>query len=101
MDTVRIARDMGTVSSLLPEGVSDMKDAPFTWFDAVKIALTILSFDELASDERPPRRMWLNGDQLKEWFDGVKRRREAKYGSASKPIEDPVDNAAAASLLVE
>lgn len=95
---MRIARDFGTVAELLPDGVQDMRDCPHVLFSAVRNALVVLSFDELPADERPPRRIWNDGEQLKEWFDEINRRREEKPGAE---IEDPVDNQAASSLLAE
>ena len=103
MDTVRIARDFGTVAELLPDGFTDLRDMPHVFFEALRSALVVLSFDELLEDERPPRRIWNDGDQLGEWFKDVKRRREEKYGGGKQgpgPIEDPVENEAARSLIV-
>lgn len=62
-------------------------------------ALVYLSFDELPKDERPPKRIWTDGEALKAWFDRVEQDRERK--AQGKEIEDPVDNAAAAGLIVE
>lgn len=95
---MRIARDLGGVSGLLPEGCR-LDDVPYLWFDAVRFGLMVLSFDELATDERPPKRIWRDGDALHEWFEMVKERRTAQ--TSGKHIEDPVDNAAAAALIVE
>lgn len=79
-----------------------MRNVPYILMDGIKFALMVLSFDELPSDERPPRRIWENGKALTEWFDDVKKRRDEQYGKSGKgPIEDPVDNAAAAHLIVE
>lgn len=92
------------MSTLLPEGSTSLRDVPYLWLDAVRFALVVLSFDELPSDERPPRRIWRDGERLKEWFDAVNKRREEKYGGdggGSREIEDPVDNHAAHSLVVE
>lgn len=100
MDTVRIARDFGTVAELLPDGFDDLRDVPHVFFEAVKHALVIVSFDELAEDERPPRRIWNDGEQLRSWFEDVKAKRAEKYGGKGPgPIEDPVDNDAAKLLL--
>lgn len=58
-----------------------------------------LSFEELPKDERPPKNIWLDGKKLEEWFKAVddKRKREME----GKGIDDPVENDAAKSLLVE
>jgi hypothetical protein len=60
----------------------------------------VISFDELADDERPPRRIWLDSERMDEWFKDVRRRRTEKYGGKSREIEDPVANDAARGLLV-
>lgn len=62
-----------------------------------------LAWEELPKDERPPKRIWLDGEDLQGWFKEVERRREEKYGkdsSGSSEIEDPVENDAARSLVV-
>jgi hypothetical protein len=88
------------VAELLPDGCEDLRDCPHLLFDAIRSALVILSFDELTEDERPPKAIWTDGEKLKAWFDGIKRRREEKYGAKGPgPIEDPVENKAARSLL--
>jgi hypothetical protein len=101
IDTVRIARDFGTIDELLPDGVQDVRDCPHVWFEAIRSALVFLSFDELPKDERPPRRIWLDGEQLKLWFDDVERKREERYSNKGPgPIDDPVQNQAAKDLIV-
>lgn len=62
-----------------------------------------ISFDELPSDERPPRRIWLDDDALTAHFQRVERDREAKYGGGDSagPIEDPVSNDAAKLLIAD
>lgn len=98
MDTVRLARDFGTVRELYPDGVDSLWDLPHPLFDAIRMASIFLSFEELPKDEQPPRRIWDDGDKLKEWFEEVERKRKAKYDSdgaiSDRPIEDPVENAA-------
>lgn len=100
LDTLRVARDHGTLDDLLPPGVG-LNDCPFTIFDAIRLGGIFLAWDELPADERPPRRIWLNGDALKGWFDMVNKRREEKYGGkGGGAIEDPVQNDAAKGLIV-
>lgn len=70
---------------------------PHTHIDAVVTGLTFLSWLELEKEEQPPRRIWFDGDRIKEHFKAVEKRREEKYGSGDgKPprgeIEDPVSN---------
>jgi hypothetical protein len=98
---VRIARDFGTVAQLLPDGIADVRDCPHTLFSAIRAALMVIGFDELDEDERPPRRIWLDNDRLADWFKEVRRRRKEKYSAKEPgPIDDPVENDAARSLLV-
>lgn len=83
-----------------------MRDCPYTVFEAIRVGGIFVSWDELDEDERPPKRIWLDGDRLEEWWLHVKRRREEKYGSGGSSsswdtsIEDPVENSAARSLIV-
>lgn len=42
------------------------------------MALHFLSFEELPLKERPPKKMWLDPDKMKLWFDEVKANREAE-----------------------
>lgn len=66
--------------------------------EAIRLASVFLSFEELPRDEQPPRRIWLDQEQLRGWFDDVERRRDGRYGA--RAIEDPVDNLAAQGLIV-
>lgn len=97
LDTVRLARDFGDVSQLLPDGINHFTDLPHTIFDAIRAAAIILSFEELPQDEQPPRRIWLDGDKLAAFMDDVRAKRRRDLGG--NDIEDPVDNQAAADLL--
>lgn len=104
IDTVRLARDMGTVSQLLPDWVSDVMDAPYVLFDAIRTALIFLSFEELPQEEQPPRRIWLDGERLRDWFRQVKRKREdrmrSESGNSSYETSEMEENDAARQLLV-
>jgi hypothetical protein len=71
VDTVRIARDFGTVAELLPDGIEDVRDSRTSSRRSAPRCV-ILSFDELPEDERPPRRIWNDGEKL-----AVVRRRRA------------------------
>lgn len=97
---MRIARDLGGVASLFPEGVSQLSDAPYTLHQAITLGLQFLGFLEMQKDERPPRGIWLDVDRLEEHFRAVERRREEKYGGKDDEIENPVRNEAAAGLIV-
>lgn len=106
MDTLRIAKEHGDLDALLPTGVQGLRDCPYTVFDAIRLGGIFLSFDELPEDERPDKRIWLDGEQLTAWFSDVKRRREEQYGGGGsgkgwdKSIDDPVENEAAKGLIV-
>lgn len=90
---IRIAKSMGDVSSLFPPGITQLADLPHHLGDAISKGLAFISFDELPSDEKPPRKIWLDEEQLSEWFDQVAKRRDEKYGTdSSKEIDDPVQN---------
>lgn len=102
IDTVRLARDLGDVSQLLPPGVETLRDMPHPVFSATRQALIFLSFEELPEDETPRKSIWNDGEALKEHFDRVKVDRKRKYGGdSSSDIEDPVQNEAARALIVD
>lgn len=103
LGAVRIARDMGTVELLLPDGIEDLRDCPFPLFDAIQRGLLILGWEELPRDERPDRSIWDDDEALVTHFERVDAERERKYGSGggSSAIEDPIENPAAAMLIAE
>jgi hypothetical protein len=104
IDTVRLARDMGTVRELFPPWFNELLDLPHPLFEAIRLAFLFLSWEELPDDERPAPRIWLDPKRLKEHFEAVKRKRAREMsGGASdwnRAIEDPVDNEAARGLIV-
>jgi hypothetical protein len=87
------------VSALLPEGVSSLADAPYTLVDAITMGLGFLGFEEHAPEDRPPKRIWQDPERLKAHWAAVRKRWKAG-GGGEQEIEDPVDNAAAAGLIV-
>lgn len=87
MDTVRLARDAGDIAPLFPEGLT-LATLPYTLHDAIKLALYWLSFDELPSDERPPRDIWMDGEAMSDHWRKVERDRKAKYGDDSGAAVD-------------
>jgi hypothetical protein len=100
---VRLARDLGTVSALLPEGITHLADLPYRLFYAIHSALTYLGFEEMPKEERPPKRIWQDDKALRAHFAQVERERERKYGNGgggSQAVDDPVHNDAADSLIV-
>lgn len=76
--TVRMARDIGDISSLFPPGITRLADMPFTLHDAIFSALSFLTFDELPEKERPPKHIWLNGKKMTAHWAEVKRARKAE-----------------------
>jgi hypothetical protein len=99
LETVRLARDFGPVSSLFPPGFDDLRDLPHALFHAIRLAGTFLTFEDLEERDRPPKRIWLDGERLRDWFDEVRRRRTAEARGESREIEDPVQNQAALDLI--
>jgi hypothetical protein len=88
------------VSTLFPEGVRSLVDLPWMLFEAIVNGLQFLAFEELPDEERPKRGIWLDQDKMRAHFKAVKKQREEKYGTDSKPareIDDPVENDAAKS----
>jgi hypothetical protein len=53
----------------------------------------VLSFYELPSEDRPPKRIWNDGERLDWWWAEVKKRHDARMRGEEREIEDPVDNA--------
>lgn len=86
------------MSQLFPPDIHELADLPHHIFDAIRAAHIYLSFEELPEDERPPKRIWRDGDKMAEFFDGVRRRRNE--GSSQHVIDDPVQNEAARNLIV-
>jgi hypothetical protein len=79
LDTVRIARDCGDISSLFPEGITRLWDLPYTIFNAIKFALSVLTWREnLKAEEIPPKHIWLDNDRMEAWWREVKANREAE-----------------------
>lgn len=100
LDTVRIARDFGTVSELYPPGITDLRELPSHWFDAIRQAIVFLGFEELEKEERPPKSIWLDKDKLSAHFGRVEELRKEKYDvDGGGEIEEPVENDAARALI--
>lgn len=69
--------------------------------DAIVVGIRYLSWEELPSEERPPRGIYLDNEKLKAHFKKVEKAREEKYGGkdgSNREIEDPVENDAAKAL---
>jgi hypothetical protein len=79
LGTVRLARDIGDISSLFPPGVTSVTDLPFTLYEAMRAALYFLSFETVPDPEdRPPKHIWLDGDRLTQWWNEVADRRQQR-----------------------
>lgn len=87
------------MSQLFPPEVENVRDLPWRWFEAIRMAMFFISFDELSEDERPPKRIWLDTEALQAWFDGVKRKRERESGGDSTMEGESVQNKAASVLV--
>lgn len=88
------------MSLLYPPGISQAGDLPYHLHDAIAKGLAFVAFDELPSEEHPPKEIWLDTDKLTDWFKAVEKRRDEKYGGkGNKEIEDAVENDAARSLI--
>jgi hypothetical protein len=104
---VRLARDLGDLSLLLPDGVHDIYDMPYPLFEAIRLALIFLNYEELPSEEQPPRSIWFENDEMRKHWKAVERMRKKKYGGAAdddigdEPIVGPVSENAAMKELID
>lgn len=90
------------MSELYPPGITDLREIPYPWFDAIRKAIVFLSFEELEKEERPPKSIWMDEKALSAHFTWVEARRKEKYDvDGGGEIEEPVENEAARNLLVE
>ena len=77
LDTVRIARDCGDISSLFPEGVTRLWDLPHTIHRAIRMALYFISFENIMhKEDKPPKHIWLDSERMEAWWAAVDERRE-------------------------
>lgn len=84
---MRIARALGDVSGLLPDGITQLADCPFTLHRAVCDALRVLSYEEFPVAERPPRHIWQDPERLNDWWSKVDAERTAKFS-----LDDTTDD---------
>lgn len=87
-----MARDCGDISSLFPPGVTRLWDLPYTIHSAIRMALYFIGFEEYRESERPPKRIWLDADKMKQWWQDVKAAREEE-GKGNGAINDMPQNA--------
>jgi hypothetical protein len=86
LDTVRMARDCGDISSLFPPGITHLWQLPHTIHTAIRSALYFLTFDELPyPEDRPPKRIWLDSEKMADWWRAVKERRTGDQEVAEMP----------------
>lgn len=77
---MRIVRDTGNVSLLLPQGIDHIADAPYTLHHAILQGLRWNKIRELPPDEQPPKRIWLDDEKMADWWQEVDAKRREKYG---------------------
>lgn len=58
-----------------------------------------LSFDELAEDERPPKKIWLDTEAMESHFAAVKAKREREVKGDTTLEGESVQNKAARDLV--
>lgn len=100
MDTVRLARELGDVSGLLPTGIATLREIPHPLLEAIKAALIFLSFEELQAEDRPARSIWTNTELLNAHFDAVRRRHETQYGGGGREASEERRNSALDLMVV-
>ncbi len=99
LNLVRVARDLGDISSLFPPGIERLFDLPYTIHNAIVNALGFLGFEDLPPKERPPKKIWLDGKKMKAWFAEVDAKRKAEMeGHGDQPAM--TDNALKDRLLI-
>lgn len=99
MDTVRLARDLGDVSGLLPTGISRLRDIPHQLLASIKAALIFLSWEEnLPKEEIPPRSIWTDMEALNTHFGELARKRKARFDG--RDPDDEKRNSAVDMLIV-
>lgn len=77
-----MAKELGNIAFLLPEGASSVLDAPADLVRAIQFSTRVLAWQEdLLEEEMPPKWMWLYEDELTPWFEEVMRNRKAKFST--------------------
>lgn len=89
------------MSQLLPDGIAHLADLPWPLWDALRTALGYLDFDELPSDERPPRHIWAEHDLLRDHFETVKKIRDMKMGGKGDIRDEEIDGEVAHNALAD
>ena len=90
---VRVTKGLGgDVSALVGENLAD---APWDLVSAINQALIVLSwYENLSSDEQPPRWIWHSTKLIDEWFKEVRRAREkgTKVSSYERAEDRPMSS---------
>lgn len=98
---MRVARDFGDMSLVVPDGYDGLGDAPHDLVENVGRGLMFLSWlEELPKDEQPPRRIWLDPERLDNHFREVEKARRKKYGLPEQDTDEWVENPLADELVV-
>lgn len=96
---MRIARELGGVSQLLPAGCDGLADAPYNLVDAISAALGFLGFEEFPREERPPRNIWFNPEAMESHWQRVKAKWAGKGDNFDAPFGSSEENLAARDLI--
>lgn len=97
---MRFARDCGDLTILYPPDIEHARDLPYNIFDAIKLALYWLGFEELEKEERPPKDIWMDHKLMSKWFKAVNKRRREKYGLKDEGIDGPTERNALVNELL-
>jgi hypothetical protein len=89
------------VSQLLPADVDGLADCPYTIHDAILKALHWLGYEDLDLADRPPKKLWLDGEAMEEWWRERSRIQREKYGLDPDDIEGPTMKNDAAKGLID
>lgn len=80
-------------------------DCPWNLADAILAGLAFTDWDELTTEDRPPKKIWFSGGKLKEHWEQMKRRKEQEMGiNGRRQIDSdgPVlENDAVKDLIVD
>jgi hypothetical protein len=91
---------MGDVSLIFPDGIQRLDELPHTLHTAILVGYHFIGFDELPDDERPPKRIWFDADEMRSWWSFVKRKREAEVKGESAESSHGQQNQAVKELIV-
>lgn len=87
------------MSELLPLGVESIRECPWRWFEAIRLGMFFIGFEELAEEDRPPRKIWLDSEAMESHFAALKAKRERESKGDTTLEGVPVQNSAARDLI--